>query len=209
VGLLSIRRMQHIAMNQKKQNWNQIQQRKDDTHRNSKPSDFRKRIKWYQRTYLVNKELQLKYARSGALIGFISTIISTGMLLTVFYSFNIWQGQRFPTPVLLVMITVFILNISGIYVATVISTQKIAGPLFNLVRQFTKIKQHDFSVRARFREGDEFQNVAQEFNEMMESLSERELFIIKKIDSLKVFIQEKNTEELISIVEEIEKKIKP
>jgi methyl-accepting chemotaxis protein len=166
-----------------------------------KPNEGRKKIKWYQRTYLVNKDLQLKYARSGAIVGFISSAVSAGMLLSAFYSFNIWQGQRLPTPVLIVIGAVFLLNIFGIYVATVISTQKIAGPLYNLVRQFARLKNHDFSVRARFRTDDEFQNVALQFNQMVDALDHRERSLYEGLLAVQRNIKSNNS---VAAIEDLE-----
>jgi nitrate/nitrite-specific signal transduction histidine kinase len=166
-----------------------------------RPHDSRRKVRWYQRQYLVNKDLQLKYARSGALVGFISTVVSAGMLLSAFYSFNIWQGQRLPAPVLAVIGAVFLLNIFGIYVATVVTTQKIAGPLFNLVRQFNRLKNHDFSVRARFRSDDEFQNVAIQFNQMVDALDEREKSLYEGLIAIQNHLSADNMKAALEDVE--------
>jgi methyl-accepting chemotaxis protein len=134
----------------------------------------RKRIPWYKRQYLVNREMQGKYAWSGVLIGLASSGLSAGMLLWSFWVFNIWQGQRLPKPVVLVICCVLFFNAASIYVATVLSTQRIAGPLFNLLKQFQRISQGDMRARAVFRKGDEIHYVGKRFNEMMDKICLRE-----------------------------------
>lgn len=142
----------------------------------------RRRPPWWKRQYLVNRDLQVRYARSGVIIGIMSSVVSAGMLLWSFWSFNIWQGQRLPPPVLVVIVVVLVTNVFGIFVASVVATQRIAGPLFNLLRQFQKLAAGDFSAQARFRDGDDIHYVGRRFNEMVERLSERDSRIFAKVE---------------------------
>lgn len=131
-------------------------------------------VPWWKRKYLVNRDMQTRFARSGVIIGLMSTAVSAGMILWAFWAFNIWQGQRLPTPVLVVIFAVMCINVFGIYVAGVLTTQRIAGPIFNLLKQFQRVQAGDFAAIAKFREGDEMHYVAKRFNEMVESLASRE-----------------------------------
>lgn len=129
---------------------------------------------WWKRRYLVNRDLQLRFAWSAVLVGLVSSSVSSFMILLAFWSFNIWQGQRLPVPVMMTILLVMVTNVAGIYVVAVLTTQRIAGPLFNLLRQFQELAQFNFSARAKFRRSDELQYVARRFNEMAERIEERD-----------------------------------
>jgi methyl-accepting chemotaxis protein len=150
----------------------------------------RTRIPWYRRQYVVNREMQSKYAWSGVLIGLASSALSAGMLLWAFWSFNIWQGQRLPRPVIVVIGVVLLMNAGGIYVATVLSTQRIAGPLFNLLKQFQRVAGGALDTRATFRKGDELHYVGSRFNEMMNRLEDREEKIFAQVDAAEKALQD-------------------
>lgn len=145
----------------------------------------RPKVPWWKRTYLVNREFQNRYARTAVLIGIFNSILSIGLLLWAFWAFNIWQGQRLPVPVRVIILFVFLLNWMGIYIAGVLSTQKISGPLFNLLRQFQRITKGDFQARAKFRENDEIHYVARGFNEMavhLESTQKKTIELLKALE---------------------------
>ena len=156
----------------------------------NEPSSRRKRIPWYRRQYVVNREMQSKYAWSGVLIGLASSALAAGMLLWSFWSFNIWQGQRLPKPVIIVIGTVLFMNGFGIYIATVLSTSRIAGPLFNLLKQFQRASTGAFDTRVNFRKGDELHYVGQRFNKMMQKLEEREQKIFGEVDEATKALQD-------------------
>ncbi len=62
----------------------------------------------------------------------------------------------------------------GVFLAvSVLLSFRIAGPLFNLQRSFRVVADGALSHRARFRQKDELQDVAEEFNRMMETLQKR------------------------------------
>jgi methyl-accepting chemotaxis protein len=158
-------------------------------------SGFRKRVPWYRRQYVVNREMQSKYAWSGVLIGLASSALSAGMLMWSFWSFNIWQGQRLPQPVIVVISIVLVMNGLGIYVATVLSTQRIAGPLFNLMKQFQKVAAGSLDTRVVFRKGDELHYVGRRFNEMVDRLQEREQKIFTQVDEAAKALQDGRVED--------------
>jgi methyl-accepting chemotaxis protein len=139
-------------------------------------------LPWWKRTYMVNRELQLKFAGSALVMGLICTISSIGILMLSFYSFGIWQGQRLPFPVLIAIAFALFVNLAGIMLASILSTQRIVGPLFNLLKQFQRVSRGDFKAHAKFRTSDEIHYVARRFNEMLQRLDERENEIFGFID---------------------------
>ena len=151
---------------------------------NPRQTSRRPRIAWWRRQYIVNREMQKRYAWSAVIIGVVSSGLSAGMLLWSFWVFNIWQGQRLPFQVVVVIIAVLIINVTGIYTAAVLSTSRIAGPLFNLLKQFSKLSAGDYAARASFRQNDEIHYVAKRFNGMADSLQNRQVELIKSLDQI-------------------------
>jgi hypothetical protein len=140
-------------------------------------------LPWWRRTYLVNRDLQFKYATSAMIIGLMSTVVSAGMLLWTFYSFNIWQGQRLPAPVIAVIAAVLLVNFFALFIVAVVATHKVVGPMFNLLRQFQRLAHADFSAVARFRSSDEMHYVARRFNEMTMMLKVRNDYIFGQVEN--------------------------
>ncbi len=139
-------------------------------------------IPWWRRTYLVNREMQFRYARSALVVGAVTTFMSVALLLWAFWSFNIWQGQRLPTPVLVCLGAGLVINLCGVFFVTIVITHRVVGPMFNLLRQFSHVARGDFSAMARFREQDEMHYVARRFNEMVMMLRVRNDFVVGKVD---------------------------
>jgi methyl-accepting chemotaxis protein len=154
-----------------------------------KPNFKRERIPWWRRQYVVNREMQKRYAWSAVTIGLASSSLSAGMLLWSFWVFNIWQGQRLPLQVVVVIIAVLAINVMGIYLATVLSTSRIAGPLFNLLKQFSKASQGDLTARASFRKYDEIHYVARRFNDMMDKLEDRNTLALETLEQIQKCLQ--------------------
>jgi methyl-accepting chemotaxis protein len=59
-----------------------------------------------------------------------------------------------------------------ISVLGLILSHRTAGPLYHLNRVFNEIQSGNRKARAKFRQQDEFQDVADSFNEMMDSLTQ-------------------------------------
>lgn len=141
----------------------------------------RSHLQWWNRTYIVNRDLQFKFAGSALVMGLACAVSSLAILLISFYSFGIWQGQRLPWPVMLAIGFALVVNLVGIMFVSIISTQRIVGPLFNLLKQFQRVSRGDFKAQAKFRTSDEIHYVARRFNEMLQRLDERETEIFNHI----------------------------
>lgn len=154
------------------------------------PKEGATRPPWWKRRYVVNRDLQMRFAWSAVIVGLVSSSVSSFMILLAFWSFNIWQGQRLPVPVTITILVVMVTNVAGIYVVAVLTTQRIAGPLFNLTRQFQELARFNLAARARFRKKDELQYVARRFNDMAESLQKRDEQIYERIKEICTLISE-------------------
>lgn len=138
-------------------------------------------VPWWRRSYLVDRELQFRYGLSGIVVGLVSSLLSVGQVLWAFRVFHIWQGQRLPAPVIAGIVLVLVINVVLIFAVTVLMTHRIAGPIYNLVRQFQRLSDGDFTIRAKFRSSDELQKVAESFNELVERLHHRDEEIQAKV----------------------------
>lgn len=166
----------------------------------------RVKVPWWRRQYVVNRDLQMRFARSGVIIGIVSTAVCGGMILWSFRAFNIWQGQRLPLPILLVIFLVLIINVSAIYIAGVLATQRIAGPLFNLMKQLQKVRGGDFTGCARFRDADEIHYVARRFNQMVEGLAERERWFLDQTSKAQNLMMVGDLDNATKLLNEIRKR---
>jgi len=158
------------------------------------PGPRRPHLPWWKRNYMVNRDLQLKFAGSALAMGIACTFSSIGILMLSFYSFGIWQGQRLPIPVLLAIGFAILVNLVGIMMASILSTQRIVGPLFNLLKQFQRVARGDFKAHAKFRTSDEIHYVARRFNEMLQRLDEREAEIFGCIEQAEAALESRDAD---------------
>ena len=162
-----------------------------------KSKETRLKIPWYKRRYLIDKEFQIKTALSIVGIGLVSSLSSVGLLLWTFWSFNIWQGQRLPKAVLIVLGCVVLFNVLTTYVFTIVASQRIAGPLYNLMNQFKRLGTGDFNSNAHFRSYDEIHDMAKAYNDMVTKLKERDDKIFAHVQKA---YQETNHEDLKQLI---------
>lgn len=148
-----------------------------------KQQDVKNRRQW--RRFLINPRYQLKY---------ILWIIGTGILLTVlnssiFYHYikenyailvelapmtddarNQLYGELYKIAFALRITSVLFILLVGLW--ALILTHRTAGPLYHFRRVFNDIKNGNMNARVNLRPGDDFKDVAQSFNEMMDSLKQ-------------------------------------
>lgn len=135
---------------------------------NVKPHRHRKRL------YLVNRDFQLRYAAAAILVGILSTVLTSTLILIPLYQFEILRIPRFlPWPVLLMMISAALVNIALVGLMTVHVTHRLAGPMFSLVRYLRRIEEGYWHGSLKLRDGDDLKYVARNFNEMLSSLRHR------------------------------------
>lgn len=150
-------------------------------------------LPWWRRNYMVNRELQLKFAGSSLVMGLACSVSSSAIILVSFWSFGIWQGQRLPAMVIAAIIFSMLVNMVGIMLTSILSTQRIVGPLFNLLKQFQRVSRGDFKAHAKFRTSDEIHYVARRFNEMLMRLDEREAEIFEHLNRSSEALEKNDT----------------
>jgi methyl-accepting chemotaxis protein len=175
-------------------------------HEVQKPKEMGPRrpyLPWWRRNYMVNRELQLKYAGSALIMGIVCSLSSFAILLVSFWSFGIWQGQRLPFPVIFAIIVSLLVNLAGIMVTNVLSTQRIVGPLFNLLKQFQRVARGDFRAHAKFRANDEIHYVARRFNEMLNRLEERDNEMFEHLEKATQALRDNQHEEAMEAINHV------
>lgn len=124
-----------------------------------------------KRLFLVNRELQLGYAKAAMFVGLMSTLLTTVLILYPLFAFEILRMPRFlPLPILLLMGLGASLNLMLICGLSVLFTHRLAGPLFSLVRAFREVGLGALGLGLQVRAEDELKFVVRNFNAMVASL---------------------------------------
>ncbi len=138
-----------------------------------------------KRIVLINRDFQLRYARSAVIVGLISTVLTVTLLLYPLFHFGIIRFPNFlPYPFLVGMLLAAALNFALVAYFGILMTHRIAGPMFSLVRQFRAVTNGDLRAQFKIRDDDEMKFVVRNFNEMMESLSAMAGRDLEKVDKL-------------------------
>jgi nitrogen fixation/metabolism regulation signal transduction histidine kinase len=89
---------------------------------------------------------------------------------------------RQQTEMFVVLISVLSLLVAGIGVAGIIVTHKVAGPVHKMKRLLGYVGEGHLRLTEKLRKGDELQHFFDAFEKMVESLRERQLVEIGKLD---------------------------
>ncbi|MFW7378037.1 MAG: HAMP domain-containing protein [Oligoflexus sp.] len=138
-----------------------------------------------KKLYLVNRDFQLRYAGAAALVGVLSTALTTTLILVPLYQFEILRIPRFlPWPVLLMMLSAAFVNVALVGLMAIHVTHRLAGPMFSLTRQMRRVEEGQWFGSFKLRDGDELRYVARNFNEMLASIhrrAEEDLAIVQAV----------------------------
>lgn len=138
-----------------------------------------------KRMIVVNKDLQFRYTGAAVLVGTLTTVLTTFFILMPLYVFKILVIPRFlPLPILLVMSLALIMNIFSIFILGLVMTNRIAGPLYALIRAMRQTARADFNTHLGVRRTDDLKYVVRHFNDMTASLSKMTRDDIDRIDNL-------------------------
>lgn len=128
---------------------------------------FRKRI------FLVNRDLQFRYAKSAGVAGIISSFLTAAVLLYPLFVFKILVIPKFlPAPILASMALAVLLNIILVSGFSLFLTHRLAGPVYGLLREFRRIAAGFFGHEMRVRKEDELKYLIRNFNEASVALRE-------------------------------------
>lgn len=138
-----------------------------------------------KRFYLINRDFQLRYTWAAILVGLISTLLTSFLILYPLFVFEILKIPRFlPTPILMAMFAAALLNMILVGCMGILLTHRIAGPMYSMVRTMHEVEQGDWSGSMRIREMDDLGYLVRNFNGMLDSIRqgiEGDLELVKKI----------------------------
>jgi methyl-accepting chemotaxis protein len=146
---------------------------------NSRPSARKSRM------IVVNRDLQLRYTGAAVLVGTMTTVLTSFFILLPLYVFKILVIPRFlPWPILLVMGLALVMNIFSVFILGLIMTNRIAGPLYALIRAMRMTGRGDLTAHLGVRSTDDLKYVVRHFNDMTASLSRMTKDDIEIVDTL-------------------------
>jgi len=144
-----------------------------------------------KKLYLVNRDFQLRYASAAALVGLLSTALTTTLILVPLYQFEILRIPRFlPWPVLVMMLAAAVVNVTLVGLMAIHVTHRLAGPMFSLVRQIRRIEEGQWFGALKLRDGDELRYIARNFNEMLSAIHKRAEDDLTIVQSVKQNIEQ-------------------
>jgi hypothetical protein len=108
------------------------------------------------RILLVDRDFQLRFTRAALGIAVVSTILTGFTLLYPLFFFGILRIPRFlPIPVLFAVSGALILNVVAIAFLALVMTQRVAGPVYSMVRHLRELGAGLFGSELKLRQGDE------------------------------------------------------
>ncbi len=144
-----------------------------------------------KKIYLINRDFQLRYARTAVLVGFFSTLLTVVLILFPLFQFQILRFPNFvPYPFIIGMLLAALANFAMVAYFGIILTHRIAGPMFSLVRQFRAVSGGNFNAQFKVRDRDELKFVIRNFNEMVQGLADQTRKDLVKIDRIVAALSE-------------------
>lgn len=125
-----------------------------------------------QRLILINRDFQFRYTGAAVLVGLLSTVLTTSVILYPLFQFEILRIPRFlPWPILGVMVMAALLNVLLVGFMGILITHRLAGPMYSLVRQFRRVEEGRWYGQMKIREGDDMRYVVRNFNAMLDAIN--------------------------------------
>lgn len=129
-----------------------------------------------RRKILIESPFQMKLAFVGSIIAAVEVLIACVVMMSVAMT-SIWipAGDHIVIFYKFVMVIALVLaglTILNIYLAVWLS-HRIAGPVYRLKKSMQQAGSGDLSVLVRLRENDEFQDLKNEFNDMISGIRDR------------------------------------
>ncbi|MBM4250473.1 MAG: hypothetical protein FJ146_00700 [Deltaproteobacteria bacterium] len=161
--------------------------------------------------FLVNRDFQLRYVRLAVIVGIASTCLTLILVLYPLVQFRIIRFPVFlPLPFLAAILTAIGANIAIITWLGVHVTHRIAGPIFSLVRHMRHVELGGSFKGVKFRESDDLQYLARNYNSLMHALVAAEEARLAMLDRLEVSIKQSTGEHTASllVIEELRQEFK-
>lgn len=118
---------------------------------------------------VINSRFQYQYA----LLAVVATVLFVNLFVILNTLFTNAQGFSFSAKQTLVLAIIEVILIGGVWWGSLISSHKIAGPIYVIVRQMEKLAKGDLTARVKLRKKDAFQDESVMINNCIEALQER------------------------------------
>ncbi len=157
-----------------------------------------KKLKFYQRKYLIDKKFQFKY--TFIIIGLCSVvycILGTYFYKTTLEATDLLSVQSFELKgivdsednvTLYYLCAFFVVQVFSLLMLGTILTHKIAGPAFRIIRAMEDIASGKLKKIGNLRRFDELQNFIEPVNHLIESINQRLRADIEALEVLKAKI---------------------
>jgi hypothetical protein len=157
------------------------------------------------RIYLVNREFQLRYTRVALAVGLVSTVMTVGLILYPLFYLDIVRFPYFvPAPFMVGMTLAAVLNFAFVTAFGIVTTHRIAGPMFSLVRHLHLIQLGQKPTELRVREGDDLKFVVRNVNEFLDFVNQRTAADVTKLDEiLATLASDDGSVKAVSLVREL------
>lgn len=137
-----------------------------------------------RRIYLINPKFQIRFSLLVTLAILLSSVIYPLAIYDLMGNFINYVSQHSPEQVTQLterrsnLITILILWQVGfsamVFIICVFFTHKVAGPIYKLTKFFASAREGYLSDKLFFRKGDYFQELADDYNETMDSILEKQ-----------------------------------
>lgn len=166
-----------------------------------------------KRLILINRDFQCKYIGVATMVGIVSSVLSFMTILTPLYFFQIIRFPGFlPWPFLVAIIVVAILNFALVAWASLVMTHRIAGPMFNMVKQIHLITEDKWNLSFDVRNNDDLKYLVRNFKELIQYLVSTGTRDLERLDAVDAALSESPEEAkrlLGELKDQISRRIKP
>ncbi len=138
-----------------------------------------------KRIYIVDRDFQLRYMRAAILVALASSLLTLFTVLAPLYQFRIIRFPDFlPTPFLVAILIAALVNFILIAGAGILLTHRVAGPVFNIVRQLNRMEEGEPISSVRVRQTDELQYLVRNLNGFIDALKSRNQATAERVKKL-------------------------
>lgn len=143
---------------------------------------------FYKRSvFLINPSFQLKFSLIVTSLIFVSNMIYPWFIYDFFTTSN--AGNLNPKSVVLFLLIVQFFVSVLVMISLIFFTHKIAGPMYKLKNHLSDIREGKPISPLTFRDGDYFQDVAEEVSLFLETVSSNQENDFQYVDEVSLYIE--------------------
>jgi len=161
--------------------------------------------KWRRRNYFIDKDFQTKFIMkfcaiviaSSVLIGWLLFFLSRNFTTVAIENAHVIVKSTSDFLLPLIMDTVFMVSIFSaiaVIILTLLTSHKIAGPIYRLKKEIDRFKEGDMTANFRTRSSDQLQDLAAALADMGQAIGKRHSELKKISADLKKCIENPATD---------------